>query len=126
MFPSASVYAVMSGSGVLALLWIGLIALWLERSDTRMDIPDLDFLDSVRWFCEFDRVVASASRVSNRTMKIGLISFAVAASERQPRLIPAIRARRTPSAKCPMRYSGGMRGITGISVTPYCGGGVVV
>jgi hypothetical protein len=44
MFPSASVYTVMSGSGALALLWIGLIALWLERSaGTRMDIPDLDF-----------------------------------------------------------------------------------
>jgi hypothetical protein len=44
MFPSASVYTVMSGSGALVLLWIGLIALWLERSaGTRMDIPDLDF-----------------------------------------------------------------------------------
>jgi len=44
MSPSASVYAVMSGSGVLALLWIGLIAVWLKRTaGTRMDVPDLDF-----------------------------------------------------------------------------------
>lgn len=44
MFPSGSVYAVMSGSGVLALLWIGLVAVWLERTaGTRMDLPDLDF-----------------------------------------------------------------------------------
>ena len=44
MFPSASVYAVMPSSGVLALVWIGLIALWLGRTaGTRMDVPDLDF-----------------------------------------------------------------------------------
>jgi predicted lysophospholipase L1 biosynthesis ABC-type transport system permease subunit len=44
MFPSASVYAVMLGSGVLALVWIGLIAVWLERTaGMRMDVPDLDF-----------------------------------------------------------------------------------
>src|SRR6202162_2586163 len=44
MFPSASVYAVMPSSGVLALVWIGLIAVWLGRTaGTRMDVSDLDF-----------------------------------------------------------------------------------
>jgi hypothetical protein len=44
MFPSASVYAVMAGSGFLAFVWIGLIVLWLRRTtQARMDVPDLDF-----------------------------------------------------------------------------------
>jgi hypothetical protein len=44
MFPAASVYAVMAGSGFLAFVWIGLIALWLLRTaGDRMDVPDLDF-----------------------------------------------------------------------------------
>jgi hypothetical protein len=44
MFPSASVHAVMAASGFLAFVWIGLIALWLERTaHARMDVPDLDF-----------------------------------------------------------------------------------
>jgi hypothetical protein len=44
MFPSASIYAVMAGSGFLAFVWIGLIVLWLRRTtQPRMDVPDLDF-----------------------------------------------------------------------------------
>jgi hypothetical protein len=44
MFPSASVYAVLAGSGFLAFVSIGLIALWLRTTaDAHMDVPDLDF-----------------------------------------------------------------------------------
>lgn len=44
MFTSASVYALIAGSGFPGFVWIGLITLCLERTaDAHMDVPDLDF-----------------------------------------------------------------------------------
>jgi hypothetical protein len=44
MFPTASVYALIAGSGLPGFIWIGSITLCLERTaGARMDVPDLDF-----------------------------------------------------------------------------------